>query len=163
MKSGTRFVAAVLAASIALVSHRASATEDFPGVVRDTLSLQAITIDPPQGCRLCHETDEGGPALRPFGQLMQQYGVKPYDESSLKIALAQLNLDEPHLIDDIRAGRDPNDDTSGAANLHTPQYGCATAPRDDGSATAAALAALSMLLAAAIRRRRRAIRRARSS
>jgi hypothetical protein len=153
----------VAVAALALAwSGRAAATQDFPGVVKDTLELPAITVDPPQGCRLCHETDEGGAALRSFGKLMQQYGVKPYDEGSLKIALAQLNLDEPRLIDDIRAGRDPNDDTNGQANLHQPEYGCSVSDaRGAGSSPTpfAALVGLAIAAVASIRRSRRGSRR----
>jgi hypothetical protein len=104
----------------------ARATPDFPQVVVKDLGLSGITIDPPQGCTLCHPTDAGGTSLQPFGQLLQQYGVQPYDESSLEQALSQVEQNEPQLVADIKDGRDPNDDAD-AANLHSPQYGCALA------------------------------------
>jgi hypothetical protein len=115
----------VLALAISWTSS-ARATPDFPGVVVKALALPGITIDPPQGCTLCHPTDAGGSSLQPFGQLLQQYGAQPYDESSLEEALSEVELNEPQLVSDIKNGRDPNDD-AGAANLHSPQYGCALA------------------------------------
>jgi hypothetical protein len=99
------------------------ATPDFPAVVVRALSLPGITFDPPQGCTLCHPTDAGGTSLSPFGALVRQDGASPYDETSLEQALTQIELDEPRLIDDIKAGRDPSADTS-AANVHSPEYGC---------------------------------------
>jgi hypothetical protein len=101
-----------------------SATPDFPAVVVRALSLPGITFDPPQGCTLCHPTDAGGTSLSTFGALVRQDGASPYNETSLEQALTQIELDEPRLIDDIKAGRDPSADTS-AANVHSPEYGCA--------------------------------------
>jgi hypothetical protein len=147
-----------LALLVSSWSGRALATPDFPGVVVQALSLPGITIDAPQGCTLCHTTDAGGTSLRPFGHLLQQYGVTPYDEGSLKQALAALEQEQPQLIDDIKQGRDPNDD-SGASTGHTPEYGCSLAgPR------AGALSPLALAMAAlgAVALLRRLVRRLRS-
>jgi hypothetical protein len=117
-------VAALVVGLVLAWATTCSATPDFPAVVVRALSLPGITFDPPQGCTLCHPTDAGGTSLSPFGALVRQDGASPYDESSLEQALAQVELDEPQLIDDIKAGRDPSADT-GAANVHSPEYGCA--------------------------------------
>jgi MYXO-CTERM domain-containing protein len=104
----------------------ARATPDFPGVVVSTLGLSGITIDPPQGCTLCHTTNLGGTSLRPFGELLLQDGTQPYNESSLKQALAELMASDPKLTEDIKEGRDPNDDVS-TGTVYTPEYGCSVA------------------------------------
>jgi hypothetical protein len=133
-------------------ARSAGATPEFPGIVVQTLDLSGITIDPPLGCTLCHATDSGGTALRPFGTLLQQYGTQPYEDSTLEQALAQVGQNEPQLIADIKAGRDPNDDDSATA-LPTPSYGCALgSPSSPGGA--APLVAFTSLLAFALRRRR---------
>ena len=105
----------------------AQATPEFPAVVATALGLPSLPIDPPQGCTLCHTTDAGGTALRKFGALVQQYGAQPYQDDTLKGALAAVEEKDPELIADIKAGRDPNDDP-GASSLPTPEYGCAAAP-----------------------------------
>jgi hypothetical protein len=114
-------VTAILAG--ATWSEAARATPEFPAIVVKTLGLSEITVDPPQGCTLCHSTDSGGTALRPFGTLVQQDGVQPYEDATLEQALAQIEQSQPALVADIRAGRDPNDDDSASAPP-TPQYGC---------------------------------------
>src|SRR5580704_9489465 len=91
-------------------SNPALATPEFPGIVEQVLDLSKITIDPPQGCTLCHTTDSGGTALRTFGALVQQYGAQPYQDNTLKEALAAVEQNQPQLIADIKAGNDPNDD-----------------------------------------------------
>lgn len=134
MRRGCKKICAgsfLLALSLAW-ARASSATPDFPAVVVQYLGLDAgITIDPPQGCKLCHPTDSGGTSLAPFGTLVLQDGAMPYDEASLTQALAEIELDDPQLIADIRAGRDPNDDT-GSADVHTPEYGCALGERAPG-------------------------------
>jgi hypothetical protein len=148
-----RFARSIAWLFVVTCSTAASATPDFPAAVVQDLGLPGITIDPPQGCTLCHATDAGGTSLKPFGQLLQQYGVKPYDEASLSQALSQLEVDEPALVEDIRAGRDPSSDTT---SVHSPEYGCAVGRRGTGGDGRSALAAVAATLgAAAIRRRRR--------
>jgi len=147
-------VAVVLALALTGASS-ARATPDFPQAVVEDLGLPGITIDPPQGCKLCHPTDSGGTSLQPFGQLLQQYGVQPYDESSLKEALSQVQQNEPQLVTDIEDGRDPNQDPD-AANLHSPRYGCAL----EGGPMAPSLSSMGTFVAIALLRsmRRRASR-----
>ena len=115
-------VALAVAASIAW-AQTSSATPEFPSVVVQTLGLPGVTIDAPQGCTLCHATDSGGTALRPFGLLVQQDGTQPYEDATLEGALAEIAQEEPAFIADIKAGRDPNDDDS-VTTPPTPQYGC---------------------------------------
>jgi MYXO-CTERM domain-containing protein len=150
MARGTQWV--VLALAIAWTSS-ARATPDFPALVVKELGLPGITIDPPQGCTLCHPTDAGGTSLQPFGQLLQQYGAQPYDESSLEQALAEVEQNEPQLVADIKNGRNPNDD-AGAADLHSPQYGCALGGHASERPTPALVALAAIALAGWMRRRR---------
>ncbi|HEY2511511.1 MAG TPA: hypothetical protein VGI39_11670 [Polyangiaceae bacterium] len=146
---------AVIAVPCALLSREARATPDFPSVVQQALELEAITIDPPNGCTLCHTSDAGGTSLRTFGSLMQQYGAQPYDEGSLKQALGELGQNEPQLIADIKAGKDPNEDSS-AGSAHTPEYGCAAGGQGDAGASEWWAPALALGAAVAWGRRRRA-------
>jgi hypothetical protein len=53
--------------------------------------------------------------------------VQPYQDDTLKGALAAVEEKDPQFIADIKAGRDPNDDQS-ASSIPTPEYGCAAAP-----------------------------------
>jgi hypothetical protein len=134
-------------------SVAARATPEFPGVVEQTLGLTKIEIDPPQGCTLCHATDAGGTALRTFGELLQQYGTQPYQDSTLVAALAEVGQKEPQLIADIKAGNDPNDDPQASA-LPTPEYGCA-ASRAGAPELSGWLLAVTALTGMELRRRRR--------
>ncbi len=118
--------ALVIALSLVHASA-ARATPDFPAVVVRALELPGITIDPPQGCELCHTSDSGGTSLRPFGTVVQQYGAQPYQENTLEAALGQIAQNEPQLVADIKASKDPNTDT-GPTNVHTPEYGCGASP-----------------------------------
>jgi hypothetical protein len=122
-----RFVRTMSCLLAATWSATATATPDFPAAVVQDLGLPGITIDPPQGCTLCHTTDSGGTSVKPFGSLLLQDGVQPYDEPSLAQALTQIEQDEPQLIEDIRGGLDPSDDASIAGNVHSPEYGCSVA------------------------------------
>jgi hypothetical protein len=144
-------VATLVAGSTLTWAATSSATPDFPAVVAQYLSLPSLAIDPPQGCKLCHPTDAGGTSLSPFGTLVLQDGAVPYDESSLRNALAQIELDDPQLIDDIKAGRDPNSDPN-AGNVHAPQYGCGLAQKAEPTPWVIA-AAVALALGASARRR----------
>ncbi len=153
-RRASRLLPVAVSAALALASGNARATPEFPGVVEQTLGLSKIEIDPPQGCMLCHTTDSGGTSLRPFGLLLQQNGVQPYQDATLVAALDQVQKNEPQLIVDIKAGEDPNDDP-GTSSTPTPEYGC-TFSRGGRRPSAGALGvgcALALLLRA--RRRRR--------
>jgi MYXO-CTERM domain-containing protein len=143
-------VAGVTLVTVTLASASAFATPNFPSAVVRDLGLNGVTIDPPQGCTLCHPTDTGGTSLRPFGNLLQEYGVAPYDEPSLATALAQVTQNEPQLIDDIRNGVDPNGDIKAATSVHTPENGCAV-----GRGAPAPGWWLALVAWAAMRRRKR--------
>ena len=148
-------VQSILVAAVLTWGGVAAATPEFPDVVVKTLGLSEITVDPPQGCTLCHTTDSGGTSLRPFGALVQQNGVQPYEDATLEQALGALEQTEPALIADIRAGRDPNDDQSATA-LPTPQYGCAVAraPSSESAGWSLPFLALGSVLGARRARRR---------
>ena len=149
---GEKLAASLLAGAFLIWAPTASATPEFPGIVEKTLHLPAITIDPPQGCTLCHPTDSGGSALRPLGTLVQQYGAQPYQDGTLEAALGLVQENDPQLIADIEAGRDPNDDNSSTA-LPTPQYGCSVGRGGGDPRLALGWAALAVVVAA-IRRSR---------
>jgi MYXO-CTERM domain-containing protein len=150
-----RIVAVSLLAAALAWSRASAATPDFPQVVVQYLSLSAITVDPPQGCKLCHPTDSGGTSLSPFGSLVLQDGATPYNDSSLRAALALVQLDEPQLIEDIKAGRDPNTDANAGGAVHAPQYGCGLAAGSRPAPLSIAAVVSIALLAAGRRRRRR--------
>jgi hypothetical protein len=134
---GRRFAARVAAAAAfvaAIAAPRgAQATETFPADVQTHYGLHAVPVDPPNGCQLCHQSDIGGDptTLRPFGRLLYtQLGVQPYNDDSLRAALAQLDTQYTNLADDIATGKDPNVDLSGGEGGITnpdpvPMYGCA--------------------------------------
>ncbi len=118
----------VVAAVLVLLSPRlAGATPDFPQVLDSDLSLTAKieTTFPPDGCLLCHTTEVGGKqSLKAFGTLAHQYGASSYNPNSLKAALTAVQGANPKLIDDLKAGKDPNQDSSAGSTLPSPGYGC---------------------------------------
>jgi len=125
-----------------------SASASFPSVVESALNLTTITVDPPLGCKLCHTSDSGGlGTLSRFGTLMKQYGAMPGANQSVVQALMLVEQSDKALIDDIKAGRDPNADESAAPSLPSPQYGCSTVGRSTGAGPAWIAAALTALLA----------------
>jgi hypothetical protein len=152
----------LVAAALVMTGGAAQATPEFPEVVVRTLGLPGVTVDAPQGCTLCHTTDSGGTALRPFGVLVQDDGARPYEDATLEAALGQIGQDNPQLVEDIQAGRDPNDDTGSDARP-TPRYGCSIARpvRGGWAPWAASLAVIAAMLRrlrtarGAARRRRR--------
>jgi hypothetical protein len=133
-----------------------SASASFPSVVESALNLTTITVDPPLGCKLCHTSDSGGlGTLSRFGTLMKQYGAMPGANQSVVQALMLVEQSDKALIDDIKAGRDPNADESAAPSLPSPQYGCSTtvgrSTRGESAWTVAVMLAL-VALARATRR-----------
>jgi MYXO-CTERM domain-containing protein len=156
-------LAAAAAAALACATFCASAeaTPEFPGTIDSDLALTK-TVEatfPPDGCLLCHTTESGGlNQFKPFGTLVHQYGASAYNPNSLKAALTAIQGTTPQLLDDLKAGRDPNLDDSAGPTLPSPQYGCSVAssaaPVEVGPLGALAGAVLAMLATA--RRRRRA-------
>ena len=155
----TRYVLSVLLAVSVTWGAPALATPEFPGIVEQTLGLTKIEIDPPQGCTLCHTTDSGGTSLRPFGLLLQQDGAQPYQDSTLEAALGAVAQGEPQLIEDIKAGVDPNDDP-GISSTPTPSYGCSASRAAPTRSLALSLVAVAVTLVG-WRRRRGEVRSAR--
>jgi hypothetical protein len=144
-----------------IVAH---ATPTFPGDVEVHYGLNAVPVDPPNGCELCHQDDLGGDptTLRPFGRLLYtQFHVEPYDDDSLRSALGQLDSQYTNLADDIATGKDPNSDIGGGEGgvaIHVdpvPMYGCAVGAGSRGSGAAVIFGALA---AAAIYRPKRRIK-----
>jgi hypothetical protein len=145
----------LLVAAVVVSADPARATPEFPGIVVQTLGLPGITIDPPNGCTLCHTTDSGGASLRPFGLLVQQDGAQPYEDATLEAALGEIAQSQPGLIADIKAGSDPNEDPSVNA-LPTPSYGCVQAAGASPiTRNGLSLAVGAILALGVIRRRRR--------
>jgi len=102
----------------------AAATPTFPGDVVAQLDLSTVTIDPPQGCKLCHINEAGGDPLTIFGGLLKSFGAVAYSDASLRAALADVQSNYPQLIADIQQGVDPNTDPT-IGSRPTPEYGCA--------------------------------------
>ena len=98
------------------------ATPNFPAVIQ----AQVGSAAPPR-CSICHATDAGGGAVvQPFGQYLVSRGLQPYDEQSLRNALAADAAEHHHSasgqadLDALKAGLDPN-----GASV-SPSYGCSS-------------------------------------
>ena len=106
------------------------ATPDFPGAIQRELDLPAAPR-----CTICHASDAGGAGTvtRPFGVYLRSRGLRPFDESSLHIALLAA-AGERHSssgtgvtdIDALKAGEDPNPPQESGAGDLAPAYGCAS-------------------------------------
>jgi uncharacterized protein (TIGR03382 family) len=111
-----------------LIAMALIATPEFPASIARDLQLQA-----PPRCTICHATDAGGAgtAVRPFAVYLQSRGLRSFDESSLRNALAAA-AGENHSssasglsdIDALKAGQDPNGQPS--ATEPTPAFGCSS-------------------------------------
>jgi hypothetical protein len=139
-------------------SADARATQSFPGVVDATLALPTRgveTIFPPDGCHLCHVEEAGGKPHTPFGTLVYASGAIPYQDSTLVAALNSIEMNQPQLIADLRAGMDPNADMSTSSQNLDPviSYGCGSIARGPCSPCGAVLV-LGSGLVALVRRRR---------
>ncbi len=145
-------------------STYAAASMTFPPIVDQHLKLTgAQTIEhavaPPDGCLLCHTTEKGGPGTNnSFGALLRQHGAVGGVPSTVAPALDAVEADDPHVIDDIVMGKNPNDDKSVPTEaLPQPSYGCSTAsgPAHTGGApdliSLASMASL-VLIGASVRR-----------
>jgi hypothetical protein len=157
-RKGAAFGVALLAL---LWGSHASANPDYPAAVVAALGLPGVTIDPPNGCKLCHQNESGGLPLNGFGSLMEnEYGVQKADvPESVKTAMMALEAMQPNLVADIRAGIDPNTDLNGASIPPQPEYGCAIGqPSPEGGGTGLAAWALVAGFAAMQARRARARR-----
>jgi hypothetical protein len=152
---------AALVAACTFWAAAAGATSSFPGVVQQHYMLMQVAVDPPLGCRLCHVDDSGGVNLRPFGLLLSgTYGVQPYDEGSLRTALAALDAQNSPLAQDIKDGVDPNLEAGNGDP--SPAYGCSAASvgRAKGETRSTGVVVLCGI-ALAVRRGRRRVSRSR--
>jgi hypothetical protein len=127
-----------LAGSVAasLWAATASASTTFPQAVDDHLKLTGnmrieVAVAPPDGCLLCHMTEAGGFGTNnAFGTELRMHGAVGAEPSTVGPALDSLEASDPHSIDDISMGINPNNDHSmPIAVLPQPEYGCTmTAP-----------------------------------
>ena len=158
MKSPIRMILPAGAVAALLVARSAHATPDFPGVVASFVGTSVLPA-----CTICHNNPNGGlgTATTVFGTYMRSRGVIPYDEDSLRNALAAAaaekhdsNGDGVTDIDALKQGLDPNG-TQGVPPL---EYGCLgrIAKRGDGGAMQAIGAAIAIAFAGLMRRKRRA-------
>ena|ERR1019366_1800319 len=145
-------------------STGAEATPDFPGVIQQVVGSAA-----PPPCTICHNNPNGGlgTVTTVFGMYMRSRGLVPYDENSLRNALAAATGEQHSSSDDgitdiqaLREGRDPNAGLGAAtsqAQLPPPDYGCGAhvAPSSRGTSGAALFLAATAGIAL-VRRRRRA-------
>jgi hypothetical protein len=160
-------VALILLAAILFWCPPAHASAGFPAAVDQALGLtgNAVVeknIDPPSGCRLCHQTDNGGPGTNnAFGSEMKQAGLVGGETAKVATALQLVGQQNPQAIQDIRDGVNPNDDPAASAGRPVPQYGCGSvtgAPDASACAGAGIVAAAGLALA----RRRRGAKASRS-
>lgn len=104
------------------------ATPNFPEAISRELHLPAAPR-----CTICHATDSGGvgTAVRPFAVYLRSRGLRPFDEDSLRNALAAA-AGEKHSssgsglsdIEALQAGEDPN---GADENALAPAFGCSSA------------------------------------
>jgi hypothetical protein len=142
----------------------ARATPDFPAVIQQVVGSAA-----PPPCTICHNNPNGGlgTVTTVFGLYMRSRGLVPYDENSLRNALAAASA-EQHVsnaegiadVQALREGLDPNVGLGAAptqSQLPPPDYGCGArvAPGRGESASTRLLLAAGI----AIVRRRRSMRR----
>jgi hypothetical protein len=126
----------------------ASGSQTFPPVVEQALQLPTITVDPPNGCKLCHTTESGGlGTLSRFGTLLKQYGAMPGVPQSIEQALMLVEQNDKQLIEDIKAGRDPNADNGAPPSLPSPEYGCSMGSKSRAGGPTWSAAALLALVA----------------
>jgi hypothetical protein len=147
---------------VAAWSTTVAASSSFPPVVDQHLMLTgSATIEkaaaPPDGCLLCHMSEAGGFGTNnAFGSLLREHGAVGTEPSTVGPALDAVEAIDPHAIDDIVMGINPNDDHSmPTVALPQPSYGCAAAPGPvtrDGASTLVLFA--SFALFAGVRRRR---------
>jgi MYXO-CTERM domain-containing protein len=153
--SDKTLLASAVAAILVAVAAPAGATPNFPPAIAATLGLPAA----PE-CSLCHDgPTQLGTVTTPFGKSMRAHGLMPYDEASLKKALAELESEGTDSdgdgigdIDELRHGTDPNVPEGGQAEI-TAEYGCAVHPgREPGSLGATLVLIAVVLLTRRIRR-----------
>ncbi len=146
---GSRLHLAVL---LLLCASAARATPTYPGVTRDQLNLPKSP-----SCALCHRgTPALGNATRPVAESLLDFGLVPYQETTLRTAWDQVELtrvdsdgDSIPDVEELQTGTDPNRDPSAPPEPPEPAYGC------DSTGTSPLLIAAGWLLLALGRHRRR--------
>lgn len=166
----SRPCALTLGIAIVLTSGVAQASMIYPDLIKQQLGL---TYSP--ACTLCHNTLNGGfgTVTTPFGRTMTGLGLTAVSPTSLQRALDQAKAqrvdsdnDGDADIDEIIAGRDPNDrgsaqrDAGGSVTNPTsadpiPEYGCTMSRVADGPGE---LTVVAGCLVALLRRRSRVVR-----
>jgi hypothetical protein len=145
-----------------LCGNRAAASSTFPAAVDQALGLTAsqrieVTIDPPLGCRLCHENDSGGNGTNnAFGLDMLMSGAIGTAPSTVGPALAAIQRQNPRAVSDIVMGVNPNDDPLALSDDPVPMYGCGSVAASGTSFgdLMAAVGASLVIVAGRARRRR---------
>jgi len=158
-------LAALTALSISLlVASNASASPNFPDVVKSTLSLSYL---PP--CTLCHEGGRtgAGTVTTPFGRAMRDRGAVSGDTGSVAAALTKLGADKVDSdgdgttdVDELKRGTDPS--SKGGASLDTPEigYGCGAQVAGRGAHGETSWIVLALFSTVLLARRRRKVLRA---
>lgn len=121
---GSRLPLAVL---LFLCGSAVRATPTYPGVTRDQLTLPRSP-----SCSLCHRgTPALGNATRPVAGSLIDFGLVPYNETTLRTAWDQLELasvdsdgDSIPDVEELLTGSDPNRDPSAPPEPPEPAYGC---------------------------------------
>jgi hypothetical protein len=140
----------------------------FPPVVDTDLHLSgSATIEkavaPPDGCLLCHLTEQGGLGTNNrFGLEMLHSGAVAEETATIAPALDAIQASDPLAISDIKMGINPNDDPkwlSGSTSTDpVPTYGCGSVspapPNGFGSGVALASIVAALIARGTFRRRR---------
>ncbi len=143
-----------------LAPRHASASPEFPDVIRSHLSLAYVPR-----CTLCHATNDSdaGPVDTPFASSMRARGLVADDDDSVRAALDAMRRDRVDSdgdrmadIDELSWGLDPNVPNAPQGAVAPPvNYGCSAV---DGSAgggsTWPGVVAAAALVAIRSRRRR---------
>jgi hypothetical protein len=74
------------ALGLVLTSGHAEASISFPGVIKSHWRIDKLPV-PGDGCRLCHDTDDGGTVTRLFGRTAKLEHASEKDNDSLRRAL----------------------------------------------------------------------------
>lgn len=139
-----------LALLLTLLAPAAWATDQYPGVLQDRLSLPSLPR-----CKVCHANGVTGrgTVTTPFGASLRARGLVADDVASLEAALDALRAeavdsdgDGVSDVEELLAGTDPNVDAT-RPTVAPLRYGC-------GASTVPELLALG-LLAPLLRRRPR--------
>ncbi|HEX4474715.1 MAG TPA: thrombospondin type 3 repeat-containing protein [Polyangiaceae bacterium] len=134
-----RGLGVALAAALSFVATGAFATDDFPPVIQNKLSLPKAP-----DCTLCHNNEQGGlgTVTTPVGSWFYGNGLRAYNESTLTFLISKSEMtgqdsdgDGVSDVTELRQGTDPNVPNladGGLGQAETPltlQTGCAIGGR----------------------------------